>query len=267
MDKLRQFTDEELFDALERSVEDELKERGYKYGWHRPVKYAGEIYVLVNPAFPNLVKIGYADNVERRVKTLNSNPGLPDPYHIYATYKVKKRLEDLKLHGLIDSLDPSLRHVKNREFYEMAPEKAFGILSAIAQINGDEELLKLNPLHDEFFREAEERAKEEAEKKKATPKARRLTFKMLGIEPGEEIVFKEDETVRPVVASEDRVSYDGQIWKLSGLVKELKRRSGTATPSEAYQGGLYFTYKGSLLTDIRKGLESEVEEGSNGTDN
>ncbi len=153
---LEKYSDEELFQIFDANIEDEIKSRGYEYGWHKRVQYAGEIYILVNPAFPNLVKIGYANNVEKRVKTLNGNSGLPDPYHVYATYKVKKRLEDLKLHKLIDSLDANLKHVPNREFYEMTPEKAYGILSAIAQINGDEDLLVLNPLCDEFFDKRDE---------------------------------------------------------------------------------------------------------------
>ena len=70
-----------------------------------------------------MVKLGYADNIEKRVKILNSNSGLPDPCHVFAIYKVKKRLEDLRLHSLIDSLDSSLRHAKNREFYEMSAKK------------------------------------------------------------------------------------------------------------------------------------------------
>jgi len=151
MSYLEKFSDEELLEIFGSDVEAEIKARGYKYGWYKPTEYAGEIYILVNPAFSDLVKIGYANDVEKRVKSFNRNSGLPDPYHIYATYKVKKRLEDLKLHNLIDSLDSDLRHAKNREFYEMSPEKAYGILSAIAQINGDEELLELNPLQDDFF--------------------------------------------------------------------------------------------------------------------
>ena len=148
---LDRYSDEELVQIFGSNIEEELRSRGYEYGWHKKVQYAGEIYILVNPAFPSLVKIGYADNVQKRVKSLNSNSGLPDPYHVYATYKVKKRLEDLKLHKLIDSLDSDLRHTKNKEFYEMSPEKAYAILSAIAEINGDEELLVLNPYQDEFF--------------------------------------------------------------------------------------------------------------------
>ena len=128
MSYLEKFSDEELLEIFGSDVEAEIKARGYKYGWYKPTEYAGEIYILVNPAFPNLVKIGYANDVEKRVKSFNRNSGLPDPYHVYATYKVKKRLEDLKLHGLIDSLDSDLRHAKNREFYEMSPEKAYEIL-------------------------------------------------------------------------------------------------------------------------------------------
>lgn len=153
MNYLEKYSDEELFKIFGSDIEEEIKSRGYEYGWYKPTKYAGEIYILINPAFSNLVKIGYADNVQKRVKVLNSNSGLPDPYHVYATYKVKKRLEDMKLHTLIDSLDSDLRHSKNREFYEMTPKKAYEILSVIAEINGDEDLLVLNPLNDDWFKE------------------------------------------------------------------------------------------------------------------
>ena len=170
MSYLEKFSDEELLEIFGSDVEAEIKARGYKYGWYKPTEYAGDIYILVNPAFPNLVKIGYANNVEKRVKSFNNNSGLPDPYHVYATYKVKKRLEDLKLHNLIDSLDSDLRHAKNREFYEMSPEKAYEILSAIAEINGDTDLLIKNPLHDEFF---EDETKAEAiEPKSVEPRKR-----------------------------------------------------------------------------------------------
>lgn len=44
-----------------------------------------------------------------------------------------------------------MRHAPKREFYEMTPEKAYEILSAIAEINGDEDLLELNPMQDNYF--------------------------------------------------------------------------------------------------------------------
>ena len=152
MGDLSKYSDEDIINIVSSDAEAELQKRGYAYGWYKVEPFVGAIYILVNPAFPNLVKIGYADDVQKRVKTLNSNSGLPDPYHVYALYMVKKRLEDLRLHELIDTLDSSLRHSKNREFYEMDAEKAFSILSAIAQINGDERQLVKNPLNDEYFR-------------------------------------------------------------------------------------------------------------------
>lgn len=67
------------------------------------------IYIMTNPSFPQFVKIGYADDVEGRVAILNNNPGLPYCFRIYATYEVIERLEDLKIHRIIDTLNPTLR--------------------------------------------------------------------------------------------------------------------------------------------------------------
>ena len=154
MADLSKYADEDLFALASADIEGELKKRGYVHGWYKKEEYAGYIYILVNPSFDYLVKIGYADNVQARMKSLNHNSGLPDPFHCYAVYKVRKRLQDQALHSLIDGLDPSIRHSKNREFFEMSKEKAYAILSAIAQINGSEDLLIKDPFHDPFFASA-----------------------------------------------------------------------------------------------------------------
>lgn len=43
---------------------------------------AGVIYILTNKAFSNLVKIGYADDLNRRVNQLNSSDALPYPFEV-----------------------------------------------------------------------------------------------------------------------------------------------------------------------------------------
>lgn len=103
----------------------------------------GYIYILKNPSFKEYVKIGYADDVEKRVARLNKTECTPFAFRIYATYKVDSRLSDLPLHQLIDSLNPNLRSkdvidekVRVREFFAMSPEQAYDILLAIAKING-----------------------------------------------------------------------------------------------------------------------------------
>ena len=249
MNGLEKYSDEELLALFDSDIEKEIKLRGYEYGWHKQVKYAGEIYILVNPAFPNLVKIGYADNVVKRVKTLNSNSGLPDPYHIYATYKVKKRLEDLKLHKLIDSLDSDLRHTKNKEFYEMTPQKAYGILSAIAEINGDEDLLVLNPTEDDFFTSEKNNEKED---KNPEQKRGKLTFALLGLPVGTELVYKNDPTITVKVADDQSgVEYQGKVYKMSALIRHLKNGG-------SWQGGEYLLYQGKKLTDMRLEIEAKA---------
>lgn len=94
----------------------------------------GFIYILTNPSFPEYVKIGYADNVESRVKQLNQSECTPFAFRVYATYEVNSRLKDKNLHEIIDTLNPNLRSRDNlngrervREFYQMT---ALGIVVA-----------------------------------------------------------------------------------------------------------------------------------------
>lgn len=263
---IKNCTDEEVIALEQIDMAEELKMRGYVMGWHKPVSYAGAIYILVNPAFPQYVKIGYADDVEKRIKILSSSSGLPDPFHCYATYKVKKRLEDLQLHKLIDTLDPDLRHTSNREFYEMSTEKAYGILSAIAQINGDENLLETNPFSDPYFSEAAYAAPTEGKRKpkeketEAKQRAGRLTFEELGIPVGAELSFREDPTIKVYVADEKSgVRYDGTVYKASAAVREIKNRLGTGIASGSYQDGLFFLYEGETLVQRRDRMQASAQ--------
>ena len=76
-------------------------------------KENGVIYILTNPSFPEYVKIGYADNVNERLKILNTSPAIPFAFRVYATYEVEHKLEDKKVHKLIDTINPELRSVEN----------------------------------------------------------------------------------------------------------------------------------------------------------
>lgn len=110
----------------------------------------GYIYILTNPSFPDYVKIGYADDVNQRLKQLNRMESTPFAFRCYATYEVNHRLTDMKIHSVIDKLNPNLRSIDNvdgkkrvREFFAMSPEDAYSILEAIAEINGLEKNLKI----------------------------------------------------------------------------------------------------------------------------
>ena len=256
-----EIADEDLFGLQQASIDAELERRGYVYGWHKPETCVGTIYVFVNPAFLNLVKIGYADDVAKRLKQLNRNSGLPDPFHCYATYGVKKRLEDRTLHSLIDMLDPDLRHSDNREFYEMSKEDAYRILSAIAQINGNEDRLKINPLDDPYFEDDVSQTISSGDREKKQ-KAARFTFDEVDIPVGSKLVFteKSDITVKTVDGKSTVEMADGARCKLSSAVRIIKEGLGTGNASGAYQGAKFFLYEGELLSDRRARMGSLISD-------
>lgn len=110
----------------------------------------GVIYILTNPSFPDYVKIGYADDVDRRLKELNRSECIPFAFRLYAYYEVSARLSDLKIHEMIDKLNPNLRSIeefdgktRKREFYAMSAEEAYSILETIATINNLKDSLHL----------------------------------------------------------------------------------------------------------------------------
>ena len=98
----------------------------------------GFIYILTNKSFhkSDLVKIGWATDVEKRVKEL-SNTSVPEPFEIYATYEVPfdSKMPDKALHNLIQRLNPGLRITQNREFFEIEPWDAYEILNSMAIIH------------------------------------------------------------------------------------------------------------------------------------
>lgn len=103
----------------------------------------GVIYILTNPSFPEYVKIGYADDVETRIKQLNNSEAVPFSFHIYATFDVTERLTDKKMHKLIDTINPELRSkekignkIRVKEFYHMRPEEMYSAFEIMAEING-----------------------------------------------------------------------------------------------------------------------------------
>ena len=213
----------------------------------------GVIYILTNPSFPEYVKIGYADDVEKRLSQLNRSECIPFAFRVYATYEVNSRLSDLKIHSIIDKLNPNLRSIDNfngqkrvREFYAMPPEDAYAILEAIAEIHGCADKLKLaKPSEDELV--AEETAREivEESKERAAP----FRFSMCNIPMGSEIEFYcrgNENTGKICTVVDDRhVSYEGRVLSLSALASEL-------TGKTPVQGPSYFKYNGEWLNDIRE---------------
>lgn len=192
------------------------------------------------------MKIGYADDIDKRLKQLNRSECTPFAFRVYATYEVNSRLSD------IDKLNPNLRSIENfngqkrvREFYAMAPEDAYSILEAIAEIHGCTESLKLvAPSAEEA--QAEETAKEVDTEQ--TEKASNFSFFKCQIAVGEQIEYAYDSSVTATVVGDRAVEYDGVTMSLTAIAKHLTGKK------YAIAGPKFFKYKGELLNDIRDRL-------------
>ena len=216
----------------------------------------GYIYILTNPSFPQYVKIGYADDVKTRLTQLNRSECTPFAFRVYATYEVSTRLTDMKIHDVIDKLNPNLRSIDNvngkkrvREFYAMSKEDAYALLEAIAEINGLEKNLKL------WERTAEEKAAEETAEEieeQSAERAAMFTFSICNIAVGEQVEFccpNNDHNGELFnVVDNKHVTYNGETWSLTALAKHLMNAKW------ALAGPKYFKYKGEWLNDIRTRL-------------
>lgn len=219
----------------------------------------GVIYILTNPSFPDYVKIGYADDIDHRLQQLNRSECIPFAFRVYATYEVTSRLSDLKIHTIIDKLNPNLRSIDNfkgqkrvREFYAMQPEDAYSILEAIAEIHGCSDKLKLIPPSNDDIN-AEVIAKEvvEERKERAVP----FSFSLCNIPMGETLKFWKTSTQETdivcTVVDNKRVEYEGSVYSLSALAAKLLH------VPYAVHGPCYFKYHDEWLNDIRDRLENK----------
>ena len=209
---------------------------------------AGVIYILTNPSFPEYVKIGYADDVEKRLAQLNRTECTPFAFRLFATYNVPDRLADKKLHSLLDMFDANLRAVDElngkkrvKEFYAMQPEKAYHALELIAELTDTTDRLVLHEVS------TKDKNEDDLANSIRRPK---FTFKSLGIKPGEILEYIHDTSIKVKVLDDNRlVEYNGQEFHLSNLAQQLLGR-----PSRV-QGTLHFSYKGETLTELRDRLE------------
>ena len=217
----------------------------------------GYVYILTNPSFrEDWVKIGKSSRpVDVRSKELD-NTAVPLPFEIYATLKTSKYDKvEKQIHKQIDRLT-DLRIRQNREFFNIAPSVALDIMRDIADLLEDAELavyVEGKPIVSSSKDEDKKinAANEYRKRKKSKPA---FKFHMVGLNVGDIIIF--DALNLPIkVASDDKIEYEGRLWSLSAFTAEFLPEE-MRTPSGAYQGPKYFSYKGKSMWQMR--LEGET---------
>lgn len=205
----------------------------------------GYVYVLMNPCLP-YVKIGYSKNPEERLKQINAHEAVPYSFSIVLTFRTV-RIGDFFVHRIIDILNPDLRTVettdggklRKKEFFEMTPEEAIILFRSIAALTGQEDHLTI------YETSLDQRINTDAAEEVTRRRHRRPNFNFSDchIPVGARITFLNNEDIVITVANDRQVEYNGEVYYLSNLAKELvPEYSGTP-------GIAMFGYNGKSLYD------------------
>ena len=224
----------------------------------------GIVYILTNPCLDGWVKIGMTErnDIERRLKELNTPTNIPLSYRCYAVYEVDNPSEvEKNIHSIIDRIDYSLHareqlengRIREREFFKISPETAYGIFKDISNLRGDFDSLKWDkPTCDEM---------KELEIAENKSKRANSSFKLLNIAVGEKIAFLYDDNIEAEVIDEkNHIKYDGDKYTVTGLASKILTEKYNWNEETRLNGWRFFVKDGIALSDLRDMIESTDEE-------
>ena len=191
----------------------------------------GIVYVLTNPAMPDMVKIGMTnrDTIDARMKEL-FNTSVPLPFECEYACKVSDSEKVEK--ALHMAFHPYRIHAQ-REFFKINPEQAIAILKLLDQASDiTEEVVK--EINNDMT-DVDKAAGENFKRKTRPP----LNFRDMGIPIGAKLVFlKDDKSVEVEICSDRKVLYKGVETSLTAVTKELLELDYAVQPTR------YWTYNG-----------------------
>ena len=199
----------------------------------------GDLYVLTNQAFPDYIKVGFAEDAATAAKQLNNTNPAPFPYKLFCTYAVEAVHADVLFRNLLSCISPS-----TTDFYNIPPEEIYALLTMMAKLHGCEDRLCL--CEDADTSDGGDGDIDITPKKKKPP----FKFSMVDMHEGDVIQFIHDPSITAVVASDKKILYQGEVRSLSWLAQALLKKD---TP---VQGTLYFTFEGETLDARRARFES-----------
>jgi hypothetical protein len=197
----------------------------------------GIVYILTNPAMPNIVKIGMTsrESVDARLRELY-NTSVPVPFECEYACKVKNFQEVERALHL--AFQPYRIHPQ-REFFRINPEQAIAILKLLDNSRDITQEVSCEIIND---LSEQDKAAGEHMKRMRRPS---LNFVELGISIGSQLYFIEDDKeVIAVVSGEKKVLVNGVECSLTAVTRELLGLEYSVQPSP------YWTYNGKKLLDI-----------------
>lgn len=220
----------------------------------------GLVYILTNPCLDGWVKIGMTErnDIEKRLQELNAPPNIPLSYRCYAVYEVENPLEvEKRIHSIIDRIDDSLHareqlnsgRIREREFFKISPETAYGVFKDIAVLRNDVNKLKL---YTPTIHQSQEQELAESRTKRCNN-----SFKLLGIAAGEVIAFLYDESITAKVLNEkNQIEFQGESYSVTALAGKILIEKYGWSENLNVNGWRFFTKDGITLSDLRNKIEN-----------
>ena len=193
----------------------------------------GIVYILINPAIPNMIKIGMttAEDVKSRMAQLYTT-GLPLPFE--CVYAAKVSNHDKVEKALHTAFGPDRVNPK-REFFEIEASQAIAIIKLMEIEDVTPKVANEKEVVDEIDREAGE-----AYARKKRP---RFSFGEMNIPIGSELInITNGENV--TVISDRSVQFRGEETSLTNATRIILDNSYHVAPAP------YWTYNGKLLRTI-----------------
>lgn len=192
------------------------------------------VYVLTNSCWGERVKIGRSDDIEN---IQVSSPDLPEVSKISAILYTSKSSEVMDLICDVVALQSSRDRKTGNDFIFIpcSPQKILKVFQDVERLLDDAKIIDPNQYN--------------SDKVGVAPN---FKFSMIGLVPGDEIVF--DPTGEVVVVSSDNtVKRRGgrKSYRLSPFVREFIPKKNRVK-SGSYQGPKFFSYKGKILIELRK---------------
>ena len=193
------------------------------------------VYILINECMPDMVKIGVTDDLETRIKQLDTT-SVALPFECYYAVEVANAnaIERRLHHGLAE-----YRTRKNREFFEIMPEYAKSLLQIAEDMGGKD----VTPTNDIVETPEDKQALDRAKKRQS------FRFSMLGILPGTELHFKDDITITCEVIDDRRVKFRDEDTFLSSSALTILRENGYDWST--VRGTDWWCLNGETLNDLR----------------
>ena len=196
------------------------------------------VYILINEAMPDYVKIGKTTNLEQRIRTLDVT-SVPLPFECFYACTVKDaNFVERSLHDAFG--DHRVR--SNREFFEIAPERVVSALR-LAEIEN------VTPRQDYVETAEDQHALNEARTRRAS-----FNFEMGRIPVGSELTFANDANITARVVDKKHIEINGEVTSPSASAQKILGYKHNV------QGTIYWMYEGETLRERRERLERGEEE-------